>query len=57
MDIAQAETGKARIYAQEEVIDVSITARHYATNGPKLLADRKVKGVVATAGVGPNIGS
>ena len=49
MDIAQAETGKARIYAQEEVIDVSITARHYATNGPKLLADRKVKGMLPGA--------
>lgn len=49
MDIAQAETGKARIYAQEEVINVSITARHYATNGPKLLADRKVKGMLPGA--------
>ncbi|MFT4127421.1 MAG: succinic semialdehyde dehydrogenase, partial [Gordonia sp. (in: high G+C Gram-positive bacteria)] len=49
MDIAQAETGKARAYAQEEVIDVVLTARHYAQVGPKLLADRKVKGVLPGA--------
>lgn len=49
MDIAQAETGKARAYAQEEVLDVALTARHYATVGPKLLADRKVKGVIPGA--------
>lgn len=49
MDIAQAETGKARAYAQEEVIDVALTARHYATVGPKMLADRKVKGLIPGA--------
>ncbi|GAA1482280.1 succinic semialdehyde dehydrogenase [Gordonia sinesedis] len=49
MDIAQAETGKARIYAQEEVLDVSLTARYYATNGPKMLADHKVKGMLPGA--------
>ncbi|MCH5642901.1 succinic semialdehyde dehydrogenase [Gordonia sp. ABSL49_1] len=49
MDIAQAETGKARTYAQEEVLDVALTARHYATAGPKLLADRKVKGMLPGA--------
>ncbi|WP_276207386.1 succinic semialdehyde dehydrogenase [Gordonia polyisoprenivorans] len=49
MDIAQAETGKARVYAQEEVIDVALTARHYATAGPKMLADRKVKGIIPGA--------
>lgn len=49
MDIAQAETGKARIYAQEEVLDVSITARYYATNGPRMLADHKVKGMLPGA--------
>ncbi len=49
MDIAQAETGKARIYAQEEVLDVALTARHYATHGPKLLADRKVPGMIPGA--------
>ncbi|WAC57756.1 succinic semialdehyde dehydrogenase [Gordonia sp. SL306] len=49
MDIAQAETGKARIYAQEEVIDVALTARYYATTGPKSLADHKVKGMLPGA--------
>ncbi|MGV9709790.1 succinic semialdehyde dehydrogenase [Gordonia sp. NPDC003424] len=49
MDIAQAETGKARIYAQEEVLDVALTARYYAANGPKLLAERKVKGMLPGA--------
>ncbi|MFW0793062.1 succinic semialdehyde dehydrogenase [Gordonia sp. CPCC 205515] len=49
MDIAQAETGKARIYAQEEVLDVALTARYYAANGPKVLAERKVKGMLPGA--------
>ncbi|WP_026918537.1 succinic semialdehyde dehydrogenase [Gordonia shandongensis] len=49
MDIAQAETGKARIYAQEEVIDVALTARFYAQNGPKMLADQKVPGMLPGA--------
>ncbi|MDL9935385.1 succinic semialdehyde dehydrogenase [Gordonia sp. ABSL1-1] len=49
MDIAQAETGKARIYAQEEVLDVALTARHYATTGPKALAEHKVKGMLPGA--------
>ncbi len=49
MDIAQAETGKARGYAQEEVVDVSITARYYASVGPRLLADRRVKGMLPGA--------
>ncbi|MBT0567649.1 succinic semialdehyde dehydrogenase [Williamsia sp. CHRR-6] len=49
MDIAQAETGKARAYAQEEVVDVALTARHYAKVGPKTLAARKVKGMIPVA--------
>ncbi|MFZ2511207.1 MAG: succinic semialdehyde dehydrogenase [Gordonia sp. (in: high G+C Gram-positive bacteria)] len=49
MDIAQAETGKARIYAQEEVLDVALTARYYATYAPKLLAERKVPGMIPGA--------
>ncbi|GAA4743122.1 succinic semialdehyde dehydrogenase [Gordonia alkaliphila] len=49
MDIAQAETGKARIYAQEEVLDVALTARYYATHGPKMLAERKVPGMIPGA--------
>lgn len=49
MDIAQAETGKARIYAQEEVLDVALTARFYAANGPKMLAEHRVKGMLPGA--------
>lgn len=48
-DMAQAETGKARSYAQEEVLDVALTARHYAKTGPKLLAAGKVKGMLPVA--------
>ncbi|OZG30633.1 succinic semialdehyde dehydrogenase [Williamsia sp. 1138] len=48
-DMAQAETGKARSYAQEEVLDVAMTARHYAKTGPKLLAAGKVKGMLPLA--------
>ncbi len=49
MDIAQAETGKARIYAQEEVIDVALTARYYAQQGPSMLADHHVQGMLPGA--------
>ena len=49
MDVAQAETGKARIYAQEEVLDVGLTARFYAQNGPRMLAERKVQGMIPGA--------
>ncbi|GAC57669.1 putative aldehyde dehydrogenase [Gordonia hirsuta DSM 44140 = NBRC 16056] len=49
MDIAQAETGKARIYAQEEVLDVALTARYYATNGPRMLAEHKEPGMIPGA--------
>jgi succinate-semialdehyde dehydrogenase/glutarate-semialdehyde dehydrogenase len=45
-DMAQAETGKARAYAQEEVLDVAMTARHYAKAGPRLLAASRVKGML-----------
>ncbi|MFN7244680.1 MAG: aldehyde dehydrogenase family protein, partial [Dietzia cercidiphylli] len=38
MDIVQAETGKSRASAQEEVLDCLITARHYAKTAPGLLA-------------------
>ncbi|HEY9315765.1 succinic semialdehyde dehydrogenase [Williamsia sp.] len=48
-DMAQAETGKARGYAQEEVLDVAMTARHYAKTGPRLLAAGKVKGMLPVA--------
>ncbi len=46
MDMVQAESGKARQYAQEEVVDTALTARHYANSGPAALAEHKVKGMI-----------
>lgn len=46
MDIVQAETGKSRASAQEEVLDCLITARHYARTAPGLLAPKRVQGMV-----------
>ena len=37
LDIVQLETGKARIHAVEELLDIAITARHYARTAPKAL--------------------
>lgn len=44
MDVVQAETGKARSAAQEEVLDVIVNAHYYATQGPRLLSPRRVRG-------------
>ncbi|WP_018180498.1 succinic semialdehyde dehydrogenase [Jongsikchunia kroppenstedtii] len=49
IDVVQAETGKARHYAQEEVLDVAMTARHYAKAGPKLLSAKRVPGMMPVA--------
>ena len=46
MDIIQAETGKSRASAQEEVLDCLITARHYARTAPRLLAPQRVPGML-----------
>ena len=46
MDIVQAETGKSRASAQEEVLDCLITARHYAKTAPGLLAPKRVQGMI-----------
>lgn len=43
MDVAQAETGKSRSAAQEEVLDLAMNARYYAKEGPKLLAPQRVQ--------------
>ncbi|CAM3592189.1 succinic semialdehyde dehydrogenase [Smaragdicoccus niigatensis] len=43
MDVAQAETGKSRSAAQEEVVDLALNARYYAKEGPKLLAPQRVQ--------------
>ncbi len=46
MDIVQAETGKSRASAQEEVLDCLITARYYARVAPGLLAPERVPGML-----------
>ena len=46
MDIAQAETGKARSAAQEEIVDMMLNARYYARNAAKLLAPKRVQGLL-----------
>ncbi len=46
LDIAQAETGKARISAFEEVADVAMTARYYAHSAPKHLKPVRRQGAL-----------
>ncbi|WJZ01350.1 succinic semialdehyde dehydrogenase [Corynebacterium freiburgense] len=46
LDVIQAETGKNRASAFDEILDVAITARHYARRLPKLLKPRRVKGAL-----------
>ncbi|MGU3437387.1 succinic semialdehyde dehydrogenase [Actinomycetes bacterium M1A6_2h] len=46
IDMAQAETGKSRNAAQEEVLDISMTSRHYARTAEKLLKTKKVQGML-----------
>ncbi|MGW4580807.1 succinic semialdehyde dehydrogenase [Rhodococcus aetherivorans] len=46
MDMAQAETGKARASAQEEVLDIALTARYYARAAPRLLRPRRATGML-----------
>ncbi len=41
LDVIQAETGKSRLAALEEVIDASMTASHYAHTAPGLLKPRR----------------
>lgn len=45
-DLAQAETGKARKDAFEEVMDVALAARYVAARGPKLLRDQRRLGAI-----------
>lgn len=49
MDMAQAETGKSRSAALEEVLDIAMTSRHYARTGPKTLSPKRVPGMVPGA--------
>ena len=44
MDLIQAENGKNRLSALEEILDVALTARYYAYQGPHALRDRRRRG-------------
>lgn len=46
MDLVQRETGKARKDANEEVLDVCITSRHYARDARRLLRPRRHLGAL-----------
>ena len=46
LDIIQEETGKSRADAFNEVMDVAITARHYAYRAARLLRPRRAKGAL-----------
>ncbi|MGK8522875.1 succinic semialdehyde dehydrogenase [Nocardia asteroides] len=46
LDIVQTETGKARAHAFDEVGDVAVNARYYASVAGRLLATRKPRGVL-----------
>jgi len=46
MDMAQAETGKSRSSAQEEVLDIAMTSRYYARTAAGLLRPRRATGML-----------
>src|SRR6185436_6147216 len=46
MDVAQAETGKARSAAQEEIVDMMLNARFYAREAARLLERKQVPGLL-----------
>jgi succinate-semialdehyde dehydrogenase/glutarate-semialdehyde dehydrogenase len=46
LDIVQVESGKARYDAMEEVLDVELTAGHYAEEAPEYLAVEKREGLL-----------
>ncbi|WP_380278830.1 succinic semialdehyde dehydrogenase [Kitasatospora purpeofusca] len=46
LDLIQAETGKARLHAFEEVLAVAIAARHYGRSAPSYLRDKRHLGAV-----------
>ncbi|MET0315572.1 MAG: succinic semialdehyde dehydrogenase, partial [Rhodococcus fascians] len=46
MDVCQAETGKARSAAQEEIIDITLNARYYARNSARMLKPKRVQGLL-----------
>lgn len=46
LDVLQAETGKNRASAHEELIHTAITARYYGNKGADLLAPKKAHGAI-----------
>ncbi|NEW36956.1 aldehyde dehydrogenase family protein, partial [Nocardia cyriacigeorgica] len=46
LDIVQTETGKSRVHAFDEVGDVAVNSRYYASVAQRLLANRKPRGVL-----------
>lgn len=46
LDIIQDETGKNRASAFDEILDVAVTARHYAHAAARLLKPRRTRGAV-----------
>jgi succinate-semialdehyde dehydrogenase/glutarate-semialdehyde dehydrogenase len=46
LDLVQLETGKARRHALDEVVDVALTARHYARSAARYLRPRRHSGIV-----------
>ncbi|AUG77708.1 succinate-semialdehyde dehydrogenase [Kitasatospora sp. MMS16-BH015] len=46
LDLIQAETGKARLHAFEEVLAAAMAARHYGRRAPGYLRDRRRAGAV-----------
>lgn len=49
LDVCQAESGKVRAHALEEVLDVMLVARYYAKHGPAWLGPERVPGVFPVA--------
>ncbi|HLT69721.1 MAG TPA: succinic semialdehyde dehydrogenase [Acidimicrobiales bacterium] len=52
MDLVQAENGKARVWAFEEIMDQAVTARYYARLAPRALKPKRrlspVPGLIST---------
>ncbi len=46
LDLAQVETGKSRLSALEEALDVAVTARYYAHCAPRLLRPSRRQGAL-----------
>jgi succinate-semialdehyde dehydrogenase / glutarate-semialdehyde dehydrogenase len=46
LDLVQLETGKSRRHALEEVVDVALTARHYARSAARYLRPTRHSGLV-----------